>query len=147
MTTPTLTSPDNVRSISDMGKDQRGRFTSSPNNIGRPKGAVNRVTRELLATVKDLGPIAILKLTEAVTNGDKWALEYVLNRILPQSRTIEFENIDADNVKQALCDGTITTGEAKELSATLAKLSEITDLKTLRLRMEELEKLLIAQSG
>lgn len=143
MTTPT----DNIRSLSDMGKDQRGRFASNANNIGRPLGAKGKRNREMLVKLKDLAPKAFEKLIEALDRGDRYAVEYVLNRILPLSRTIEFEGVGVDDVKAALRDGDISTGEAKEISATLAKLDEISDLKTLRAKMEELEKLLIAQAG
>jgi hypothetical protein len=138
---------ENIRNLSDMGKDQRGRFASGPNNIGRPLGAKGKANREMLQNLKALGPKAFEKLCEALDRGERWGVEYILNRVLPLSRTIELEGTTVDDVKAALKNGDISTGEAKEMSATLAKLNEISDLDDLRERLSELEKLLQQQAG
>jgi hypothetical protein len=45
-----------------------------------------------------------------------------------------------------LQNGDISTGEAKEMSATLAKLNDISELNDLRARLTELENLLLQQA-
>jgi hypothetical protein len=137
---------DNIRNLTESGKDQRGRFASVPGNIGRPFGARGKASREMLNNLKALGPKAFEKLCEALDRGDRWGVEFVLSRVLPQSRTIEFEGTTVDDVKAALQNGDINTAEAKEMSATLAKLSEIGDLNDLRARLAELETLLQQQA-
>jgi hypothetical protein len=138
---------DNIRNFTDNGRDQRGRFASVPGNIGRPLGAKGRQGRENFQKLKNLTEKAFEQLCAALNRGDRWSVEFILNRVMPQSRLIQFEGLEVSDVKAALQNGDISSSEAKEISATLAKLDEITDLKTLRLRMEELEKLLIAQAG
>ena len=137
---------DNIRILSESGRDQRGRFASVPANIGRPLGAKGQYSREMLRKVKELAPTAFQKLCDALDRGERWGVEFVLNRVLPQSRTIELEGSTVDDVKAALQNGDISTAEAKEMSATLAKLSEISELNDLRGRLAELEKLLLQQA-
>jgi hypothetical protein len=137
---------DNVRILSESGRDPRGRFASVPANIGRPLGAKGQHNREMLRKVKELAPTALQKLSDALDRGERFAVEFVLNRVLPQSRTIDLEGATVDDVKAALQNGDISTVEAKEMSATLAKLNEISELSDLRARLEELEKLLLQQA-
>jgi hypothetical protein len=137
---------DNVRILSESGRDPRGRFASTPANIGRPLGAKGQYSRDMLRKVKELAPTAFIKLCEALDRGERWGVEFVLNRILPLSRTIEFEGTTVDDVKAALQHGDISTAEAKEMSATLAKLSEIGELNDLRARLAELETILLQQA-
>lgn len=138
-------SADNARILSESGRDPRGRFASVSTNIGRPLGAKGQYSREMLRKVKELAPTAFLKLCEALDRGERWGVEFVLNRVLPQSRTIELEGTTVEDVKAALQDGDINITEAKEMSVTLAKLNEISELNDLRGRITELEKLLLQQ--
>jgi hypothetical protein len=91
-----------IRILSGNGRDPRGRFASTPANVGRPLGAKGQHNREMLRKVKELAPIAFLKLCEALNKGERYAVEYVLDRVLPQSRTIELEGSTVDDVKSAL---------------------------------------------
>jgi hypothetical protein len=134
------------RCLSDSGRDPRGRFVSGPTNIGRPLGAKGQHNREMLRRVKELAPIAFQKLSDALDRGERFAVEFVLNRVLPQSRTIELEGTTVDDVKAAMQNGDISTAEAKELSATLEKLNDIGELNDLRERLAGLEKLLLKKS-
>ena len=117
-----------------------------PANIGRPLGAKGQYSREMLRKVKDLAPTAFQKLCDALDRGGRWGVEFVLNRILPQSRTIELEGTSVDDVKAALQSGDISTAEAKELSVTLEKLNDIGELSDLRARLAKFEKLLLQQA-
>ena len=138
--------PDLIRNLTDNGRDQRGRFASVPGNIGRPFGAKGRQGREMFQKLKDLAPKAFEKLCEALDRGDRFAIEFILNRVLPQSRLVEFEGTTVDDVKAALQNADISAAEANEMSATLAKLSEIGELNDLRARLTELENLLLQQA-
>lgn len=118
-----------------------GKF--APGSGGRPKGAKAKVSRELLAQVKALGPDAIAKLQEALGKGERWAVEIVLAHVLPKDgRTIEFEDATPDDVREALRNGDITASEAKDVAAALARLADVDAIEELRSRLDELERML-----
>lgn len=132
--------PRNLSSDGQTYHDPGGRFALG--NPGRPFGAKGKHNREMLRQVKELAPKAFQKLCSALDNGERWSVEYILDRVLPQSRTVEFEGATAADVKAALQNGDISTAEAKEMSGTLAKLAEISEITEMRNRLSELEKLL-----
>ena len=140
----TAQAPDNLRNLRISGKDQRGRFAVG--NAGKPRGAVSHVTRELSAKIRELGPTAIEKLIVAVNNSEKWALEFVLNRLIPAGRIIQLHNAEPEDISEALKSGDISSSEAAELSTTLAKLNEIGELNDYRSSLAEIEKLLQQQT-
>jgi len=119
--------------------DPAGRFAKG--NPGRPCGAKARHSRTLLAAVKSLGPQAVEKLKEAVERGERYAIELVLSHVLPRDRSLEWEAVEPDDIREAIKAGDIGSDEAARLATAMAKLSEIEDLATLRERLEELEKL------
>lgn len=134
-------SPRSLSVLQD-GRDPRGRFASG--NVGRPIGAKNKVSRDLLAQVKAMGPAAVGKLWEAVTANERWAVELVLSHVLPAQRTIEFEGASIEDISTALEVGDITPDEAKTLATALSKLRELSDLDIIRAQLDELEKRLVA---
>lgn len=128
----------NIRTLSDANRDLLGRFSNG--NPGRPKGAKGKQSRQALETVKSFGQEALQKLSRAVADGERWAVEFVLEKILPTSRTIEFEDATPEDVTEALKAGDITAAEAKDIATALAKLSEISGLEEIKAKLAELEK-------
>ncbi|WP_338608070.1 hypothetical protein V6617_16815 [Pelagibacterium nitratireducens] len=117
----------------------RGQFAKGSG--GRPHGVKGKKSREALEQVKSFGPDALAALRESVVAKERWAVEYVLNRLLPSSgRLIEFEDMTPEDVSGALKDGDISPVEAKDVAAALAKLAEVSDIEQLRERLDELEK-------
>lgn len=131
---------DNIARLPAIPRDAAGRFAKG--GPGRLVGAKGKRTREALETIKSFGPEAMQQLWKQVQAGERWAVEYVLNKILPTSRTIEFEDIEADDIKQALRVGDITTAEAKEMTAALSKLVEISEIAEMKAKIEELSRLI-----
>ncbi|MEJ5085703.1 hypothetical protein [Brucella pseudogrignonensis] len=132
----------NIPILSVVPRTSNGQFASG--NPGRPIGAKGKKSREALEKVKSFGPLAIEQLKIQVVNGERWAVEYVLSKILPTGRTIEFEEMEVEDVKHAMKYGDISVAEAKEITASLAKLAEIADVQELRAKLEKLEAILNA---
>lgn len=130
---------DNQPQLTLVGRTASGRFGAG--NPGRPKGAKGRHSRMMLERVKAMGDDAMTALFEAVKRREKWAVEFVLLRILPNNaRSIEFEGMTPDDVSEALKNGDITPAEAKEIATALAKLMEISDVAELKAKLAELEQ-------
>jgi hypothetical protein len=136
--TPMLT--DNI------GRDRIGRFTSGPGNIGRPYGAKAKHARELTRLVSAMGPRAVAKLSVALDADKEWAIRLVLQYCLPSGRTIEFEGVEPEDIKQAFINGDLSTDEAKSIATAMEKLKNVQDLDDLRTRLLELEKTLQSQT-
>jgi len=130
---------DNVARLS-APRDPHGRF--APGGLGRPKGAVARHSRTLLKQVKAMGPDAVQKLWEALTAGERWAIETVLSHVLPRDRAIEWEGVEPDDIREAIRAGDVGSDEAARLATALAKISEIEDIATIRDRLDELEQVI-----
>ncbi len=129
---------DNIAKLPVLPRNNDGRFAKG--GPGRPVGAKGKKSREALESVKSFGPDALQKLWEAVQAGDRWAVEFVLDKILPTSRTVEFEDVTPDDVTEALRAGDITAAEARDVATALAKLAEIGELAEMKERIASLEK-------
>ena len=129
-------SPDNN------GRDRQGRF--APGNTGRPYGATAKHSRELLQTVRAMGPRAVDKLASALDNDERWAVELILRYCLPAARTVEMHGAEPEDIKQAFINGDLSADETKAIATAMEKLKGIADLDDLRERLTELETLLNA---
>lgn len=139
---------DNVRFLTaNDGRDKLGRFAPGKGNIGRPVGAKAKVSRDLLAQIKAMGPMAIQKLWEAVANGDQWAVQAVMQYTLPKDRTIAFEGATPDDITAALEAGDISAAEANQIANALAKLATVNDLDEIKNKIIELEAIVIDGAG
>lgn len=114
------------------GRDTLGRFV--PGNPRRPYGSKGKVSREALERIKLMNEGAIQKLWEAVNNGERWGIELVLSKVLPASRTIEFEGVTSQDIITALISGDISPDEAKTISAALKNIKESDFLEQVRAR-------------
>lgn len=128
----TMPNTDNKREIT--GRDPFGRFTVG--NTGRPYGAKGKTAREALEHIKWMKDGAIQKLWEAVYAGERWAIEFVLSKVLPASRTIEFEGLTPEDIRVALMSGDISPDEAKAISTATKNTSEMEFLEQMRARFK-----------
>lgn len=126
---------DNIRL--NTGRDALGRFAKG--NSGRPLGVKNKTPRAVLNQIRAMEQGAIQKLWEAVCMGEQWAISYVLSKLLPAGRTIEFEGFSTDDLKDALINGDISAEEGKALVSVLKNLREIESLDEIKVRLEDLE--------
>jgi len=122
------------------GRDALGRFAKG--NPGRPLGAKNKTPRAVLNQIHAMDNMALQMLWQAVNSREKWAIEYVLSRILPANRTIEFEGISAEDIIVALTAGDISPDEGKSLAGTLRNLRELENMDEIVNRLDSLELLL-----
>lgn len=120
------------------GRDGLGRFTTG--NSGRPLGAKNKTPRAVLAQVMAMEQGATQKLWEAVNMGQDWAIKFVLSKVLPNSRTIEFEGLSVEDLKVALTSGDISPDEGSQLVSVLKGLKELESLEEIRKRIADLEQ-------
>jgi hypothetical protein len=76
-------------------RDAHGRFTPglSGNPYGRPKGSKNKTTRLREELLDPILPEAIKKLREAVSAGEKWAIEMTVAYCLPRPKPVDPDEI------------------------------------------------------
>ncbi len=127
-----MSNTDNKQEIT--ARDQFGRFAIG--NPGRPCGAKGKTSREALESIKQMKEGAIFKLWEAVNKGERWAIELVLSKVLPNSRTIEFEGLTPDDIKFALVSGDISPDEAKCISIAAKNINEMDFMEQMRTRFK-----------
>ncbi|WP_157789086.1 hypothetical protein [Bradyrhizobium japonicum] len=141
------TLPNNVAPLpipTDLnGRDGRGRFAKGPGNIGRPRGAVSRQARDLSALLRAIPPaIAVQKLSEAIGNGERWALEAYFRLMLPHGLTIQMHGMDVEDIETATAAGDVSFEQGKAMIATKRDGKAINELDDHRAMMKEiLEKL------
>ncbi len=129
---------DNI--LNKTGRDALGRFAKG--NPGRPVGAKNHAPRAVLNQIHAMDNMALQMLWQAVNAREKWAIEYVLGRILPANRTVEFEELSPEDIIMALTAGDISPDEGKSLAGTMKNLRELENLDEIVNRLESLEQLL-----
>ena len=123
-------------------RDDKGRFLRGP---GRQFGSKNKQAAELMKAVRAYGPRAVEKLSTALDNNERFAIELILKYCLPSARTIEMEGAEPEDIKQAFISGDLSAEETKSIATAMEKLKNVQDLDDLRDRLAELEKLLIRQ--
>jgi len=127
--------------ISMDGRDERGRFAPGK-TFGRPKGSKNKSSFKTLETLRTYGPKALEKLWQKLDEGDWRAIEFTLKTLLPSNRLIELYGMDADDIRTGIQDGDISPNEGKQLTETLVKLAEISDIAEMKAKIEELSRLI-----
>lgn len=85
-------------------------------------------------------PTALKRLYEAVDRGERYAVELVVSKVLPATRTVELEALTPLDVESALAHGDISPDEGKAFSAALKNLREVENIETIEARVSELEQ-------
>jgi len=136
---------DNVAKFPPIPRTEGGLFAKG--GPGRPKGARGKAAKATLDRIKSFGPDALQALYEAIQAKERWAVEYCLNKLVPHnSRTIEFEGMDVDDIREAFKSGDISVSELKDIVSALEKIANVEEVDTLKQRIEHLEAVANAKS-
>lgn len=84
------------RSGFEQERDPKGRFThgTSGNPSGRPSGITDKRVAAKKALLEPLLPEAIEKLSAAITEGERWAVELVVTYCLPKPKPVDPEELE-----------------------------------------------------
>lgn len=99
-----------------------GRF--APGNPGRVPGSKNRVSKEAMAAVKDLSSAALQQLSNGVHSGERWAVEYVLNKILPVGRIVQSDAQTMQELLHEFQDGNFSVEEVSKLASVFKDIND-----------------------
>lgn len=85
-----------IRTGMEQGRDTQGRFNpgASGNPSGRPPGITDKRVALKKQLLEPLLPEAIEKLAEAVSEGERWAIELVVSYSLPKPKPVDPEEIE-----------------------------------------------------
>lgn len=134
---------DNERNSTALtGRDTNGRFVSGCGNIGRPVGTKNKVSQKAMQEIKSMSSDALRVLKENLNRNDTKAAIFILEKVLPNQRTVELDGADVGSIVSALVDGTVSPDEARTISLSIARLKEIDEMDALKERLAQIEALL-----
>ena len=77
-------------------RDNKGRFNpgTSGNPSGRPAGITDKRVAVKNQLLEPLLPEAIEKLTEAISEGERWAIEITIAYCLPKPKPVDPEELE-----------------------------------------------------
>ena len=80
---------------SDQDRDAKGRFSPgrSGNPSGRPPGIADKRVSTNRALLEPLLPEAVDKLRQAVSAGEKWAVEMIVAYCLPKPKPVDTDEL------------------------------------------------------
>ena len=92
-----------IRSGAEHDRDTQGRFTpgTSGNPSGRPPGITDRRVATKRMLLEPLLPEAIEKLAEAISEGERWAVELCISYCLPKPKPVDPEELDEFELRLA----------------------------------------------
>ena len=122
----------------DTGRDNKGRFTVG--NPGKPKGARHRLNQSALEHLAGLVSPSFVVLRDHLAQGNLKAAVFVLQRFLPEHRTIETNSTEPMAWADAMAAGDVTVAEAHKASGALKALIDASEVRELRERLDELEQ-------
>lgn len=96
----------------------------APGSGGRPPGSKNRVSKEAMAAVKDLSSAALQQLSNGVHSGERWAVEYVLNKILPVGRIVQSDAQTMQELLHEFQDGNFSVEEVSKLATVFKDIND-----------------------
>lgn len=110
-----------------------------PGNAGKPKGARNRLNKQLLDALGDLSSQSIMVLRNALNEGNVRTAMYVLDRFLPTERSVEIQSTEPSAWADALANGDLTPGEAAKAAQAMKTLADAAEVREIKTKLEELE--------
>jgi hypothetical protein len=95
--------------------------------------------------VRAMSGRAIVKLSEALDNGEKYAIEIVLRYSLPPGRVVELHGSEPEDIREAFITGDISPDELRQISGGMEKLASLDSIDDIRARLAQLETMLAAK--
>ena len=85
-----------IRTGAEHERDTQGRFTpgTSGNPTGRPPGITDKRVAVKKQLLEPLLPEAIEKLAEAISAGERWAIEITIAYCLPKPKPVDPEELE-----------------------------------------------------
>ena len=85
-----------IRSGMEHDRDTQGRFNpgASGNPSGRPPGITDKRVAVKKQLLEPLLPEAIEKLAEAISDGERWAIEITIAYCLPKPKPVDPEELE-----------------------------------------------------
>ncbi len=85
-----------IRSGMEHDRDTQGRFSpgTSGNPTGRPPGITDKRVAVKKQLLEPLLPEAVEKLAEAISAGERWAIEMTIAYCLPKPKPVDPEELD-----------------------------------------------------
>src|SRR4051794_17696692 len=117
------TQPTNIVTLNDANSSvipraARGRF--APGGPGRAIGSRNKISSQLAAQIRALGPKAVEALASAIDEKQSWAVTLVIKLVVP-GRLIEMHGSEPADIRDAFETGEISADELRTISAGLEK--------------------------
>ena len=75
--------------LTDRGPDGRFQPGNPGNPMGRPKGSKNKATKLREELLGPILPEAVEKLRQAVSEGERWAIEMTIAYCLPRPKPVD----------------------------------------------------------
>jgi hypothetical protein len=119
-------------------RDASGRYLRGP---GRARGSKNKISSQLAAQIRSLGPRAVEALASAIDERQSWAVTLVIKLVVP-GRLIEMHGSEPADIREAFETGEISAEEMKQISIGREKLASIESIHDLRDRLTELEAMI-----
>ena len=147
---PALIDGESSRAHEGQAKKIRGRPFQS-GNAGRPRGAKNKTTRLVEQLLQDDAEQLTRKLVDLAKAGDAPCLRLLFDRLLPRrnGRPIDIDLPPVTNANDAVnaipaiftavSNGTITPGEASDLTDILNTFVRVLEVHDLASRLEAIE--------
>jgi hypothetical protein len=128
--------------LSVIPRVEKGHF--APGGPGRPRGSRNKQSADLMRNVRAMGDRAVLVLSTALDNQERWACELVLKYVLPAGRVVEMDNLSPSEICDAFVNAELSADELKAIATSIEKLRSVESLDEMRSRLSEIEALLAA---
>lgn len=126
------------------GRDEKGRFLPG-NGMGRPKGCLNKQSRESRAYIQNKSPEVLKKVYEQAMEGDTVLLKLLAERMLPKSFGVvgvtgktPLAIINA--LFRQLNSGKISTSDVDGLAPLLNAMSKAIEIESFDERLKALER-------
>ena len=89
-------SGNEIKSGMEHDRDTQGRFTpgTSGNPTGRPPGIIDKRVAAKKLLLEPLLPEAVEKLAEAISAGERWAIETTIAYCLPKPKPVDPEELE-----------------------------------------------------
>jgi hypothetical protein len=113
--------------------------------MGRPRGSQNRAGTREIHRLRARSDRAWDVIDQKLAEGCVKSALFILQRLLPDSRSIELDGIDPASIGEAIAAGEVTPPEAIRLSQAAKHLADVETVDALRGRLDQIEAILSAK--